>query len=242
MALKRKITAAEHAALADHFKAEYKPLGDGFVLDTDDAAELERALETVKAEAKTAKEQLDALQAAKDEADRATAAAVEEAARKKGDVSALEASWQKKLDDAAAAGAKVADALRGQLRTLLVTNKAMEIATAISTVPELLIPAIEKRLQADIDGDNAKTRVLDADGKPTAATLDELKQEFVANDKYAAIIIGSKASGGHSDTNRTTGQPGSKKITEMSETERRAAYERLGAEGFQKQLNADRAA
>jgi hypothetical protein len=40
-------------------------------------------------------------------------------------------------------------------------------------------------------------RILDGAGKVSAASLDDLKQEFVANKDFSSIIIGSKASGGN---------------------------------------------
>lgn len=242
MALKRKINAEEFGALPELMQAEYKAHGEGYVLDTDDATELETALRRTQEEARDAKARLDAIQAEKDAANAALAAAEEEAARKKGDVTALEASWKKKVEDATAAGTTEAESLRAKLRQLLVKNKALELATEISTVPDLILPHIERRLEADLDGDEPATRVLDTAGKPSALTLDDLKQEFVANDKYAAIIIGSNASGGQSANNRNTGQPGHKKISEMTEAERVAEYGRVGATEFNRRVAAERAA
>ncbi|WEM33661.1 head scaffolding protein [Pseudomonas phage PSA-KC1] len=58
------------------------------------------------------------------------------------------------------------------------------------------MPHIKSRLMADFEGDTPVTRVLDKDGKPSALTIDELANEFVANKDFSAIITASKASGG----------------------------------------------
>lgn len=240
MALKRKITKAEFDALPDVLKSEYKEHGDGYTLDTDDAAELSAALERQKKEAKAAKDRADALQKEKDDAEAARLAAEEEAARKSGDVSAIEASWQAKLDAEKKKADERAKRLQDTVRQLLVTNVARAIADEISTVPDLLLPHIEKRLAVEYDGDDAKTRVLDATGKPSAATIEELAQEFVANDKYAAIIVASKASGGNAGQHRNDGNPGgkgqSKKIADMTEAERVAHLQAVGQVEFNRQV------
>lgn len=128
----------------------------------------------------------------------------------KGDVDALEQSWKDKLKIAGDTHATEKGALQTSLNELLVDNVASHMASEISTAPELLIPHITKRLQADnVDG-KAVTRVLGADGKPSATTIEELQQEFVANDKFAAIIVGSKASGGGAEQKKPGGSAADK--------------------------------
>lgn len=192
MALKKKITKAEFEKLAEHFKAEYIEDGEGYRLDVDgeeDTGALKRAKD------REAQLRRDAEKKAKELEDRLADIEGDDA-RKKGDIQTLEKSWQKKLDDQKAeADAKIAK-LTGHTTKSLVDNVALALATEISTSPKILIPHIRQRLQADFEGDEPTTRVLDANGKPSALTIDELKQEFVANKDFSAIIIGSKASGG----------------------------------------------
>src|SRR5579862_7390210 len=95
MALKRKITKAEHAALKPDLQAEYKADGENFVLDAegfDDPGELRRALEREKTEKKEATERAkiaeDKLKAIDDDK-----------SRQSGDVAALEKSYKEKLDN-----------------------------------------------------------------------------------------------------------------------------------------------
>jgi hypothetical protein len=242
MALKRKITKDEFEALPDHFKAEYKPHGDSFVLDTDDATELQNALDRQKEEAKRTKEELDRIKAEKDAAEQAAREAAAEAAKKSGDVDALETSWKAKLEAAEKKAEERVAATNKRLENLLVRDVARELATEISTAPDLILPHIIARLGAEMDGDEPKTRVLDKAGKPSAMSIDELREEFVANDKFSAIIIGSKAKGGNSGQTSGGGNPAGKKIQDMTEAERVALHRELGATEFQRRAERDRAA
>lgn len=192
MALKKKLSKEEHAKLSDALKAEYVEDGDGFRLDVDgdeDTGALKRAKDResqlrrdAEKEAKELREKLEGIEG--------------DDARKKGDIATLEKSWQKKLDDQKSEYDGKLSKLTSHTTKSLVDNVATQIASKISTAPALLLPHIRARLQADFEGDEPKTRVLDKDGKPSAMTVDELSAEFVANKDFSAIITASKASGG----------------------------------------------
>lgn len=201
MALKSKLTKEEHAKLPDAFKAEYVEDGDGFRLDiegAEDTGALKRAKDResqlrkdAEKEAKELREKLEAQETGD--------------ARKKGDIETLEKSWQGKLDtQKTEADARIAKLTAHTTRSL-VDNVAQSIAAKISTAPALLLPHIKARLQADFEGDEPKTRVLDKDGKPSALTADELAAEFVANKDFSAIIVASKASGGAGKSSQNGG-------------------------------------
>lgn len=192
MALKKKLTKEEHAKLSAELKAEYIEDGDGFRLDVsgdEDTGALKRAKDReaqlrreAEAKLREAQEQLDALGS--------------DDARKKGDIATLEKSWQKKLEDATtAANAKISKLTAHTSKTLL-DGTAQQIAAKISTVPALMAKAIRERLAVDFEGDEPTLRILDAAGKPSALTLEQLSQEFVANKEFSSIIVGSKATGG----------------------------------------------
>ena len=132
---------------------------------------------------------------AKEEAEAARVAA-EEAARKSGDVSALDKSWQEKYAKAEAEyGAKVT-AAQQQLQTVLVDNVAQKAAMDIAVdaeCAELLADKLRGSLGlAEVDG-KMQTVVLDADGKRSALTVDELKKQLVA--KYPRLVKGNPAGG-----------------------------------------------
>jgi len=194
MALKRKITKDDFDKLSADIKAEYTEKDGEYVLDLDgDGDEDVGALRRAKDRA--AQERKEALARAKAAEDK-LAELDNNDARKSGDIERLEASWKDKLDTQKT---EYEDRLTTKdtfISQTLVDSVAQNIANSISTVPALLLPHIKARLTADLDGDSPTTKVLDADGKPSAATVKELTQEFVDNKDYASIIQANKASGG----------------------------------------------
>lgn len=193
MALKKKLSKAEYDKLSDAIKGEYKAEGDEYKLDLEgdeDLTPLKNANERLKAERAEAKKAL------KEAQDRL--AELEDGDNKrKGDVDALEKSWKGKLETKEAEAKTKIDKLTAQLTNKIIGGEAQKLAMELSPKAyKLLIPFIEKRLQADFEGDEPKMRILDTSGMPSALTLADLKKEFVDNQDYSAIIVGSKATGG----------------------------------------------
>ena len=193
--LKFKIDSLD--GLEDGVKALYEKQGDKFQLKVDglpkgeDVAGLKAKVDELLAEKKAAKK-------AAEEAEAARKAAEEETARKAGDVGALEKSWQDKLAKAQADAQRTIDTLQGSITTMTVDNVAVRLANEIA-VPgsaDILIPHIKSRLAAEQRDGQFVTVVRDSAGKPSAATLDDLKTEFTTHPAFAPVIVGSKASGG----------------------------------------------
>lgn len=115
----------------------------------------------------------------------------------KGDVEGLEKSWAKKLQDRETALTAERDAALGTLRTLLVDNVAVQLANKITVEgsADLMIPHIKGRLTTEHTSEGYVTRVLDAQGKPSAMSIEELQKDLSADPRFKAIIRGSKASG-----------------------------------------------
>lgn len=126
----------------------------------------------------------------------------EEAAKKSGDVEALEKSWQEKFE-------RMQQELTGKYQPELeMKDKLLQDATVNATANSLaneigipgsakaLLPHIKSRLKMDIKDGKAVTVVTGPDGKPSAYTLDDLKQEFINDAAFAPLIVGSKATGG----------------------------------------------
>jgi hypothetical protein len=196
MALKKTLTKAEFDKLPEHFKTEYTADGDTYKLDVEgeeDTGALKRALLREKENAKTTKARLA-------EIEEELESLKTNDARSKNDVATVEknltAKFQKQADETKTQYEARINALTSHATKTLVDNKALEIASKISNAPNLILPHIKARLQASFEGDEPATVVLDKDGKPSALTLDQLRDEFVANKDFSAIIIASKASGG----------------------------------------------
>lgn len=161
-------------------------------------AELTKGIEALKSKNDELLTETKAAKAAKREAEEKAKAEAEELARKSGNIEALEKSWQEKLAKAQADAQRTIDALQGSITTMTVDNVAVRLANEIA-VPgsaDILIPHIKARLAAEQRDGQFVTVVRDAQGKPSAASLDDLKTEFTTSPAFAPVIVGSKASGG----------------------------------------------
>lgn len=136
------------------------------------------------------------------EAEEAARLEREEAARKSGNVEELERSWTEKFTrrEAELNGTLEQEraTLSGQIRDLTVGRTATDIASALAVQgsAKALLPHIERRLSVEQRDGKPVVVVLDAHGKLSAATLDELKAEIANDAAFAPLIAGSKASGG----------------------------------------------
>lgn len=205
---------------------EYKKVGEEFVLDV--SGDDNTALLNAKNHEKTARQAAEArareLQTALD----TTNEQLDEMRRgaiPKGDVEALEGSWKTKLTAAETAAKAREKTLQGHLDGLLCDNVAISIASKISTAPDLLLPHIRARLQSEeVDG-KMVTRVKDAAGLLSAATIEDLTTEISNDKRYASVIIGTKGSGsGGADGEKGGKGGGSKKLSEMGDKERTELY------------------
>lgn len=191
--MKFKISKAEWDALSDEQKALYNAKGDSYQMKIDglpDVEGMQAKLDKLLDEAKQAK-------AAKAEAEQKAAADADAAARAKGDVEALDKSWSDKL----AAANQTAEALKqkyhGQISKLLVENEAAALSARLfGKKAGLLQHHVTARLALE-ENENGefKTRVLDANGKPSASSIDDLYKEFAGNETFKDEIVTTKAAG-----------------------------------------------
>lgn len=192
--LKRKIDKAAFDALKADVQAEYKLVGSNYLLDTDDATEALSARDHEKTRADKAEGELKAANTKIAELDGKLVEA--QKGNGSGDIVALEASYKEKLKTQKTEFETTIGKLTGHLNKSLVDGVAEALAKEVSTAPSLLKPIIAARLKAEVNGDVALTRILDANGQPSAATVDDLRKEIVANPEFKSIIIASKATGG----------------------------------------------
>lgn len=203
MALRKKVSKDSWEKLADPLKELYSEKDGEYVLDLEgeeDTGALLRAKEHEKKKAQEAKKKAKELEEELGKYKEAEANKEEELAKKSGDLSSLEKKWTKKHEDAIKAKDSQIETLTSKLTGVVVDSLATSIATEISTVPDLMIDIIKKRLILDIESDIPSPKVLDKNGELSPLTVEELKSEFRENEKYSSIIIGSKASGGAKDT------------------------------------------
>lgn len=217
--MKFRITQAEFDALSEDTKKLYTKQGDAFQLNVEGLPQPEdtTALKNAKEHEKKARQDAEAKVRELEEK-------LGKKAKDDGDIKALEESWQQKLTNRETELTKTIDGLRGQLQEILVENVAQEMASRISNSPKLLIPHLRSRLRVEEQDGKSVTRVLDANGKPSALNLADLEKEVVASEDFAPIIIASKASGGGARGSQRGG--GAKPFKDMSETEKVDLYNR----------------
>lgn len=218
--LKYAITKEEYDALDDSAKALYSEKGEGWQLAVEGAPDAEglqrKNEELLKEKAKWREEREAAEKLAKQKDDEAKKLA-DEQARKKGDIEALEKSWQDKMTAREQELLAQINAKDESLRTLLVDNVAQSLATKLAgDSAAILTPHIKSRLVVE-DG---KTRVIDADGNPSALTLEDLEKEFKNNKLFAPVVIGSRASGTGGKGGPSIARGEGKKWNDYTEAER----------------------
>ena len=189
-----KVTVESLDGLDDSVKSLYKEDNGKFRLDLDgyeDTTGLKAQRDALLNEKKEAQRKTK-------EAEEAAKTLAEESARKNGDVAALEKSWQEKLAATESNYKNLNESLTKQIHGLTVGQTATKLAAelAISGSADVLLPHIQSRLTVEIKDGAPSVRVLDLLGKPTAMTVDELKQEFISNKAFAPLIAASKATGG----------------------------------------------
>lgn len=201
MALKMKVGQSVYDAMPADVKKEYKQEGSDFVLDLEgyeDPEALKRARDHEKQAAADAKRDLAAAKAAQTAAER-KAADLEASGKSVDDaVKAKDTEWQAKYDkdigekDTALNGLRTAT-IEGHRKSIADT-----LANKISTSPGLLSPRLMERIEVEIDPatNTPKSYILDAAGKRTAGTVDDLEKEVLKVKEYAPILRGTKASGG----------------------------------------------
>lgn len=178
--------------------------------ERDDNTQLKKDIADIKKEQKRLQDEAEAREA--------------DNSKKKGDVDALEKSWQAKMDKLAADAKAKEDRLLGQLRKATVEAEATRMASELSEHPELLLPHIQGRLDMEINEETGevKVRVLGADGKPTADTVEDFRKNVVADNKLAPLIKASEASGGGAGGSKGRSGSAEKPLSEMTATEEAA--------------------
>lgn len=139
----------------------------------------------------------------------------QEALAKSGDVDALRKSYETKMAAREQELTGKLSEFERHVQSLTVGQTATSIASAIAVQgsADVLLPHIRSRLSVEYRDGQPVTVVLDASGKPSAMTVDELKAEFLANPAFAPIVAGSKAAGGGASGGSKGGGAAGKTLT-----------------------------
>ena len=119
----------------------------------------------------------------------------EEAARKTGDIATLEASWQAKFQEREAQLLAESKSHQDKVLKLTVGSEAQKLAQklAVQGSSDVLLPHIKHRLYLKDDG---SVGVLDSQGGLSAATIQDLEQEFRTNAAFKPLLAADCGSGG----------------------------------------------
>lgn len=160
-------------------------------IDPSDFARLQESV--AKLEAKN-RELLEEKAKAKKDAEQAAV----EAAKKAGDIEALENSWREKLESSQTELKGQLTQYQSMVAEITSGSEARKLASdlALPGHTELLLPHIQSRLTTEIHDGQPRVRVLDAAGNPSALTVEDLRKEIATNPLFAPILAGSRASGG----------------------------------------------
>jgi hypothetical protein len=242
MAMKAVLDSLD--GLSDDLKAHYTEVDGKFHLQVEggeDTGALKRAKDHEKERRTKAEERATALQARIDELQEEIDG-IRKGSIPKADMDALEASLNKRFDTKLAEKQAEVESLTQQLSTVFVTDKARSLATKLAAKPEfvdVLLPHIIPRLKLDTVDGAPVTRVLDAAGKPSADTLDDLEKALLQNPGFAPILRGSLASGSGANGGNGGGGASHKNLSDMSESER-IAMSKSDPAGFQRLVDEDK--
>lgn len=224
--MKLKLILDSLEGLDEAFHPLYSKQTDGkFILDVEgyqDPGPLLRAKQHEREAHNATKERVQALE---DELE-ATKTDLEEAKRAKpkaGQEDAVEqqrASYEAKIAKMKEDQQTEKENLLGHLSKTHKDDVALRLASELSDTPKLLVPFIEKRLQFELGASGPETRVLDAEGKLSASTVEELASEFKANPDFAALVRGSQSNGGGASNANGKGASGPKKPEDYNEADR----------------------
>lgn len=227
--MKLKISKEDYAKLDPVIQKLYNEADDGsFTLEvegTEDTGALKRAKDHEKKlrqeaekKAREVQEQFDALQ--QEIADAKEAEAAKKGKGKDGETEALIKSWEAKLAKREKELTAQLEQLQGTLKNSAIDSLARKMATDLAGEnAEIILPHIRGRVQVDIVDGKPVTKILDGEGSPSALTPEELQKEFLSNTKFAAIVVGSKGSGGGAGGGRKGSGGATKKLADMTATE-----------------------
>jgi len=227
--LKLKIDKSGFDSLSDELKAMYKADGDSYSLQVDGISDLEKKAKKHDIEVEHRKNAENKVKDLETEvstltADKSTMSVELEKAKANAtdgkNFDDLEKSFQDKFDlEVARIRKEEVDPLKAENESInadlhdtkIVSNAqtiAAKIAVDETTLP-ILAERIAKRLTLEkTESGKSKAVVLDADGKMSAASFDDLAKEFNDSPQYARLVKGNQSSGGGANGGENNGNSG----------------------------------
>ena len=220
--------------LPEELKSQFTLDGDNYTNGEavpEDVSGLKSALAKEKEAKVKAAQERDAIKAEQDKAiEKARQEALAEA-KKSGDWETLEKDYQKRLKESKDE-IKALQALNETHMTSGIHQKAVAEISKIFVAPEAMQHYANSRLKTTVIGDQVVTRVLDKNGNETAASLDDLKNEIMADDSMKSILVASQAQGAGAQRAMESNVSATTSANDLSDSELVA---RLEAKGYGKE-------
>lgn len=158
--------------------------------------------------------ELSDLKKAKKDADDAAELLRQAELSKAGNTEALRKDYDEKIRKLQEERENETGALRSQLTDLTVNATATRIAAelAVQGSADVLLPHIRSRLVMETVDGKPVVRVLGKDGKPSAASIEDLEKEIAETPAFAPLIVASRAAGAGGQGGGG-GKPAAKTIT-----------------------------
>lgn len=218
MTLKVRVNSLDE--VAEPFRGEYVPDGDGFVLDISGDAPGLVAMRGARDNEKDAHKQTKArLRELETELDTLR----NDNASGRGSVEANNKSWQTKYDNRVKELTDEIATLTGAVSGLTVGQTVTAISGRLFIVPDAMEHHVRNRLTTEMVDGKPVTRVLDKDGKPSVLTVEDLEKEFRQRKDWAPFLKGGEGSGGGGHNP----PPGIKKFKQGDDPKTMSEQERL---------------
>lgn len=191
-----KLTKAEYDALPEGMKALFVADGDGYKATFMTVEEVQAEIKGLKDNNAKLVGEKKAEAERRAEAERLAKEKEEAAARKNGDLEAIDKSWQDKFTKYDADTKGKIEAYRKQIHDLTIGSAAKDLASKLfGKNAGIMQRHVMDRLALEEGEDGSlKVRVLQ-DGKPSALTMEELEKEFRSNEDFASVLAGTPAGG-----------------------------------------------
>lgn len=239
--MKYKITKTEFEALGEEAKKEYTLDGETAVLKIEgEGVPTAEAITRAEDKLRIEKEHRHKAEKSRDDAEKREEKLKKdlEGASGKEEITKIREEHQKELDKIRDDRATEQAAAKETRNAGLKKETSEAFANDHFTIPGLMVDQFAKRLSVEeVDG-TPVVRVLGADGKASALSLDELKKEFLDNKDYSTIIKTNAGSGGGATNLGGGGGASSKKIAEMTAKEE-ADFEKSNPDGYQAALTSE---
>lgn len=191
-----KLTKAEYDALPEGVKALFVADGDGYKSTFMTAEEVQAEIKGLKENNAKLVSEKKAEAERRAEAERLAKEKEEAAARKNGDLEAIDKSWKDKFAKHEADTAGKIEAYRKQIHDLTIGSAAKDLASKLfgKNAGIMQRHVMDRLTLEDGEDGSLKVRVLQ-DGKPSALTMEELEKEFRNNADFASVLAGTPAGG-----------------------------------------------